>query len=114
MSLKEELSLYWTRLHEGLFPRLEAMVGSLTPLYKKLVTVLELARLETFLPDSYPLQHPVRGRRTRLCQNPRKLRVLLRNTAASASSDCRLCFEKPSGHAPQPPRCRHGPAPCFQ
>jgi hypothetical protein len=36
MSLKEELSLYWTRLQEGLFPRLEAMVGSLTPLYKKL------------------------------------------------------------------------------
>jgi hypothetical protein len=56
MSLQEELSLYWTRLQEGLFPRLEAMVGSLTPLYKKLVTVLELAPLETFLPDSYPFQ----------------------------------------------------------
>jgi hypothetical protein len=36
MSLQEELSLYWTRLQEGLFPLLEAMVGSLTPLYKKL------------------------------------------------------------------------------
>jgi len=58
MSLKEELSLYWTRLQEGLFPRLEAMVGSLTPLYKKLATVLEWVRLETFLTDSYPPPAP--------------------------------------------------------
>jgi hypothetical protein len=35
MSLKEELSLYWTRLQEGLFPRLEAMVDSVTAAAQK-------------------------------------------------------------------------------
>lgn len=55
MSLQEELSLYWTRLQERLSPLIEAMVSAVTPPYKKLVAVLELARLETFLPDPY---HP--------------------------------------------------------
>ena len=50
MSLGESLSTYWETIQEGLFPRLEGVVGALTPLYKKLVTVLEVARLEIFLP----------------------------------------------------------------
>jgi hypothetical protein len=51
MSLKERLSAYWRIIQEELFPCVEDTVGPLTDRHKQLVTVLEVARIEAFVPQ---------------------------------------------------------------
>jgi len=51
MSLNETLSAYWVHIQEELLPWLdETTCGPLNPHHKQLVTVLGMARIETFLP----------------------------------------------------------------
>ena len=56
MSLKEILSTYWLRIPGELLPWLDdAMDGPLTAHHRQFVSVLGLARIETFLPSWYGL-----------------------------------------------------------
>ena len=50
MSLGQTLSGFWLTLQGDLFPWLEEELGSLVERYRRFVTVLELARVESFLP----------------------------------------------------------------
>ncbi len=50
MSLGETLSSYWKKIQGELFPFLQEAVGPLTDLHKMLITVLEMVRLEVFVP----------------------------------------------------------------
>jgi hypothetical protein len=50
MSFRERLSDYWFNTQFLLFPHVEQKVGILSEEYKKLVAVLELVRIEEFLP----------------------------------------------------------------
>jgi hypothetical protein len=51
MSLKETLSVYWVRVQEELLPWLnDTTCGPLNEHHKQLVSVLGMARIETFLP----------------------------------------------------------------
>lgn len=50
MPLAETLSGYWRTIQGELFPWLEDTVGPLTDQHKRLVMVLEVARLEAFVP----------------------------------------------------------------
>lgn len=50
MPLDGSLSEHWRRVQGELFPWLEEHVGALGPRYRLFVTVLELARIESFLP----------------------------------------------------------------
>ena len=51
MPLRETLSSYWQSLQGELFPKLEEELGPLGERYRDLVTVLELARVESFVKD---------------------------------------------------------------
>ena len=56
MSLREILSTYWLRIQGELLPWLDdAMDGPLTAHHRQFVSVLGLARIETFLPSWYGL-----------------------------------------------------------
>jgi hypothetical protein len=55
MSLRESLSSYWEKFQGELFPFLEETVGFLTESHKTLVTVLDMARLEAFVPHWHGL-----------------------------------------------------------
>ena len=55
MSLRERLSSYWERFQGELFPFLEETIGFLTESHKTLVTVLDMTRLEVFVPHWHGL-----------------------------------------------------------
>ena len=55
MSLRESLSSYWERFQGELFPFLEETIGFLTESHKTLVTVLDMTRLEVFVPHWHGL-----------------------------------------------------------
>ena len=48
MTLAKTLSQYWMRIQSGLFPWLEEELGEITEKEQKLVTTLELIRIERF------------------------------------------------------------------
>ena len=50
MSLKQTLSRHWFRFQRELFPWLEETLGPLGERYERLVRVLELVRVEEWLP----------------------------------------------------------------
>ena len=58
MALVESLSQYWLKIQRSLFPWLEEELGELTEKEQKLVTTLELIRIERFIAFS----HSLRGR----------------------------------------------------
>jgi transposase len=51
--LLDKLSQYWDRIQGTLFPELEEQLDPLTEKQQQLVMILELVRIEEFLPDSY-------------------------------------------------------------
>ncbi len=55
MPLRESLSAYWQQIQGQLFPALVEELGPLGERHRKLVTVLELVRPETFLPHLHGL-----------------------------------------------------------
>jgi hypothetical protein len=55
MSLRESLSAYWRKFQGELFPFLEETVGFLTTSHRDLVTVLDMTRLEAFVPHWHGL-----------------------------------------------------------
>jgi hypothetical protein len=55
MSLRESLSSYWEKFQGELFPFLEETIGFLTESHKTLVTVLDMTRLEVFVPHWHGL-----------------------------------------------------------
>lgn len=50
MTFREKLSTLWNNVQTKLFPDLEERTGELSPKYKRIVAVLELIRIEEFLP----------------------------------------------------------------
>jgi hypothetical protein len=50
MSFRETLSKFWNNIHHNLFPQLEEDIGELSPEHKKLISILELIRIEEFIP----------------------------------------------------------------
>jgi hypothetical protein len=48
MVLKEKLSQYWLKIQKSLFPFLEEELGELTEKERKLVTILEMVKIEKF------------------------------------------------------------------
>ena len=55
MSLKETLTTYWLRVQHELLPWLDDTVGPLGERHQQLVSVLGLARIETFVPSFHGL-----------------------------------------------------------
>ena len=55
MSLRDSLSSYWEKFQGELFPFLEETVGFLTESHKALVTVVDMTRLEAFVPHWHGL-----------------------------------------------------------
>jgi hypothetical protein len=55
MSLRESLSSYWEKFQGELFPFLEETIGFLTESHKALVTVMDMTRLEAFVPHWHGL-----------------------------------------------------------
>ncbi len=49
--LGHTLSQYWSTIQGTLFPQLEEQLGSLTEKQQQLITILELVRIEQFIPD---------------------------------------------------------------
>lgn len=63
MSFKEKLSTMWTNIQRKLFPDLEERTGTLSPEYKRIVAVLELIRIEEFLPCTrFNFGRPIKDR----------------------------------------------------
>jgi transposase len=56
MALAKTLSQYWLRIQSSLFPWLEEELGEMTEKEQKLVTTLELIRIEKFTPCSRSLR----------------------------------------------------------
>lgn len=52
MSLRTKLSQFWDKIQYKLFPELEKELGVLSPKHKKLISILELVRIEHYLPDT--------------------------------------------------------------
>lgn len=50
MPFREKLSTLWTNVQTRLFPDLEERIGELSSKYKRIIAVLELIRIEEFLP----------------------------------------------------------------
>lgn len=50
MSFRSTLSQMWFNL-QTFFPQFEQQVGTLPDEYKELISILELVRIESFLPD---------------------------------------------------------------
>ncbi|HEV8051664.1 MAG TPA: transposase [Parachlamydiaceae bacterium] len=50
MSFRENLSEFWNNIHCNLFPQLEEDIGELSSEHKKLISILELVRIEDFIP----------------------------------------------------------------
>jgi Transposase DDE domain/Transposase domain (DUF772) len=55
MSLRESLSSYLRRLQDDLFPSLEEALGPLSARHQQLVAVLDMARIEAFVPHWHGL-----------------------------------------------------------
>jgi len=51
--LTDRLSQYWNKIQGSLFPWLEEELDPLTEMQQKLITILELVRIEQFLPDTF-------------------------------------------------------------
>lgn len=51
MRIREKLSQIWSNIQYKLFPDLEEEIGPFTEKHKKLISVLELVRIENFIPD---------------------------------------------------------------
>lgn len=49
MSFREILSKYWNNIQSTLFPQLEEDIGDLSPEHKRIVSTLELIRIEDFI-----------------------------------------------------------------
>ena len=62
MTFREKLSLVWNNLQFTLFPDLVKRTHELCPEYKKLVSILELVRIESYLSESFRLGRPPKDR----------------------------------------------------
>ncbi|MEO5377102.1 MAG: hypothetical protein H7832_04860 [Magnetococcus sp. DMHC-6] len=51
--LRDGLSLIWNRMQGSLFPFLEEELGELTDKHRLVVTVLEVIRIEEYIPSNY-------------------------------------------------------------
>jgi hypothetical protein len=64
MTFRNKLSQIWFNIHRDLFPLIEDQIGELSPLHKRLVSVLELIRFEQHIADSsWNLGRPSYNRR---------------------------------------------------
>ena len=52
MSFRETLANFWSNVHCTLFPKLELALGELSADHKKLIYILELVRIEEFIPST--------------------------------------------------------------
>ena len=63
MSFREKLSQFWTNVQLTLFPFMEERCGELSDKYKELISILELVRIEEFIPCTrFNLGRPCRHR----------------------------------------------------
>lgn len=53
MQLRETLSQIWFNIQYKLFPELEEEIGPLTEKHKKLISILELVKIESFIPNRH-------------------------------------------------------------
>ena len=51
--LEQTSSYYWSKIQGTLFPQLEEELDPLTKKQQQLIAILELVRIESFLPDSF-------------------------------------------------------------
>ena len=62
-NLRASFAAYWESIQQGLFPRLEQVLGSLTEKQQQLVQTLEVIRIEQMIPSRLPM--PGRPRKDR-------------------------------------------------
>jgi hypothetical protein len=53
MSFRDKLSNFWDNVQSTLFPTLETTFGEFSPDHKKLIAILELVRIEEWVPSTY-------------------------------------------------------------
>lgn len=64
MSFRETLSNFWNNLQHNLFPQIEEDIGELSTEHKKLISILELVRIEKFIACTrFAEGRPVRERK---------------------------------------------------
>lgn len=51
--LGQSLSQYWSKIQGSLFPELEEQLDPLTKKQQQLVTILEVVRIEQYIPDRF-------------------------------------------------------------
>lgn len=68
MNLREELSQYWHNIQASLFPWLKEELGALTDKQHKLVSILELVRVEEHIPGCFRLPGRPRKERTAIAR----------------------------------------------
>jgi transposase len=67
--LGQSLSQYWSNIQELLFPRLEEQLDPLTEKQQQLITILEVVRIEQFIPDYRGYEGRPRKTRTAIARS---------------------------------------------
>jgi hypothetical protein len=67
--LGQTISQYWSKIQESLFPRLEEELDPLTQKQQQLITILEVVRIEEFIPDYRGYEGRPRKTRTAIARS---------------------------------------------
>lgn len=67
--LGQTISQYWSNIQESLFPRLEEELDPLTQKQQQLITILEVVRIEEFIPDYRGYEGRPRKTRTAIARS---------------------------------------------
>ena len=61
-TLKSRMTQFWFHVQEGLFPFLNDLDGEMTPPLKQVATVLEMMKIERFVPEDRGVGRPALDR----------------------------------------------------
>ncbi len=118
MSLRESLSSYWQKFQGELFPFVEETVGFLTESHRVVITVIDMTRLEAFVPHWHGLPGRPLAERAALARafvakavlNLATTRMLIERVEADKTV-LRLCGWSRPSEVPEPSRHSRAPSP---
>ncbi|MGO8975670.1 MAG: hypothetical protein ACLQNV_19350 [Steroidobacteraceae bacterium] len=118
MSLRESLSSYWQKFQGELFPFVEETVGFLTESHRVVITVIDMTRLEAFVPHWHGLPGRPLAERAALARafvakavlNLAITRMLIERVEADETVLRLFGWSRPS-EVPEPSRRSRAPSP---